>query len=153
MPKKIFLIDDRSEKYFAIRDFLDVNYEDYVFLWAKNYRQAQNILLNDNFDIIILDMSFERHGATSEESTFNGLAGLHVLQFMWRSRIKVPVIICTTHSNFSDPDFGALKGLQELENYVKKYFRTELLGCVLMHADMERWHDKLGEILDNANIK
>ncbi|MEJ6404783.1 hypothetical protein [Yoonia sp. 2307UL14-13] len=97
-------------------------------------------------------MSFEIHGAASEELTFNGLAGLHVLQFMWRSKIEIPTIICTSHENYSDPRFGTINGLDELTAYVHRVFGPTVLGCVLMTADEQAWNNDLTRLLEDAPI-
>ena len=102
--------------------------------------------------ILILDMSFERHGATSEDVTFNGLAGLHVLQFLWIENIKVPTIIVTTHDKYSDPDFGEIFGLVALKEYIHENFGDAVLDCLLMGPEEEIWHEQLVKAIENAKI-
>lgn len=152
MARKVVLIDDQPEKNAAINRFFENNYPDDKVTWFKNFRQSQNNLLVYDFDLLILDMSFEVHGAVSEDLAFNGLAGLHVLQFMWISEIELPTIIFTSHDNYSDPDFGEIKGIEELNNHTKRIFGDLVLGCVKMSLDENEWNNKLKEIIDDARI-
>lgn len=150
--KNVLIVDDKHEKYVAIRRFAKDNYPDWSLEWSRHFRQAQNNLRGSKFDLLLLDMSFEIHGAASEDLTFNGLAGLHVLQFMWRSKIVIPTIICTSHENYSDPDFGTIHGIENLTKYVQEVFGPSLIGCVLMTADDVIWKRDLGEMIENATI-
>ncbi|MCP4385551.1 MAG: response regulator [Hyphomicrobiales bacterium] len=151
MTRKVLLIDDQRAKSEGIKRFFKEIYPSDDVKWTKNFRQAQNNLRHGGYDLVILDMSFEVHGATSEDMRFNGLAGLHVLQFMWRSKIKVPTIICTSHVNYSDPDFGKIRGLDGLKKYVR-VFGSVVIGCVLMEADEKIWHREMNRIIKDAGI-
>ena len=152
LNKRILVVDDKKEKYFAVRRFFSSEYPKWNIEWSKHFRQAQNNLLATKFDLLILDMSFEIHGAASEDLTFNGLAGLHVLQFMWRTKISIPTVICTSHENYSDPDFGMINGIQDLTKYVQSVFGPSVLGCVLMTADEYTWTNDLKKVINNAAI-
>lgn len=152
MSKRVLLVDDKREKFIAIRRFLHSKHPDWNLEWSRHFRQAQNNLRTARFDLLLLDMSFEVHGATSENLTFNGLAGLHVLQFMWRSKIDIPTVICTSHENYSDPDFGVIQGIENLTAYVQAVFGPRVLGCVLMTADEKTWNSDLERVIDHASI-
>ena len=153
MTIEILFIDDQAPKYDRIRTYFAKYQKDVTIEWAKNFRFAQNNLQKRVFDLIILDMSFPVHGATSEDTTFEGLAGLHVLQFMWRARIKTPVIICTSHVEYSDPHFGRISGLDALKAYTSETFGDVVVDCVLMGADDAVWHRAFTEALKNAHVE
>lgn len=150
MAKNVVIIDDQKAKWDGISDFFYRYYPSYNLSWIKYFRQAQNRFGQEHFDLLILDMTFPVHGAIAEDLGFNGLAGLHVLQFMWRSKLKIPTIICTSHENYSDPDFGLIKGVAELDRYVHDVFGNVVLGCVLMDPDENVWHREMKLMVDRA---
>lgn len=152
MAKDILLVDDQLKKYQEISSFFQINRSECNIEWVRNFRVAQNNILKRSFDLILLDMSFPVHGATSEDTTFEGLAGLHVLQFMWRTGIKTPVIICTSHVEYSDPTFGKLSGLDSLKRYTSETFGSVVADCVLLGSDSTVWHKALSEALIHAQI-
>ena len=152
MGRRVVLIDDTVEKHDAIQHFFRREFPDDKLTWFKNFRQSQNNLTYYDYDLLLLDMSFERHGATSEDVTFNGLAGLHVLQFLWIENIALPTIILTTHDNFSDPDFGVIEGIDALKDHIRKIFGDVVLDCLSMGPDMHVWESALLEIIKNAKI-
>ena len=144
------LIDDQQAKWDGVSKFFGEHYPHDGLTWIKNFRQAQNQLTQIHYDLLILDMTFEVHGSVAEDLRFNGLAGLHVLQFMWRSKLKIPTIICTSHENYSDPDFGIIRGVAELDRYVRQVFGDVVLGCVLMVPDEDVWHREMKSMVDRA---
>lgn len=152
MSRKVVLIDDTVEKYNAISEFFASYFPSDELSWFKNFRQSQNNLFYFDYDLLILDMSFERHGATSEDVTFNGLAGLHVLQFLWVQNITLPTVILTTHDKYSDPDFGEIVGLDALKEYIRENFGDVVLDCLSMGPDEKIWHDELAELISYAKI-
>ncbi|SIT77155.1 hypothetical protein SAMN05421665_0509 [Yoonia rosea] len=152
MSAKVVVIDDTSEKYTAILDFFERYFPTYEVSWFKNFRQSQNNLLYFDYDLLILDMSFERHGATSEDVAFNGLAGLHVLQFLWVENISLPTVILTTHDRYTDPDFGEIVGLDALKGYIHENFGDVVMECLSLGPDEKIWHEQLAEVIINAEI-
>jgi len=146
------LIDDLPEKKAAVQRFIEKYYPNDELTWFKNFRQAQNNLLVYTFDLLLLDMSFEVHGAVAEDLAFNGLAGLHVLQFMWASEIEIPTVILTSHENYSDPDFGVLRGIDALRNHAREVFGETVIDVVKLVPDEAIWNAQLKEILENAGI-
>ena len=149
-PESILVVDDQLAKYEALQQFASSFYSAAAVTWIKNYRQAQSNLLSFRHDLLILDMSFEVHGASSEDMSLDGLAGIHVLQFMWRSRIRTPTVICTSHLAYSDPNFGQIEGIGGLRSYMRSYFSDTVLGCIWMGADVAAWQGELKEIVDHA---
>ncbi len=153
MLKKVLIIDDQFKKFTDLDRYFAAHHTGVKREWARNFRAAQNTLQKRSFDLILLDMSFPVHGATSEDTAFEGLAGLHVLQFLWRSRIKTPVIICTSHMEYSDPTFGKIVGLESLKNHVAKTFGDAVIDCILIGADETVWHAALRKALTDAQLQ
>jgi hypothetical protein len=152
MGRKVVLIDDTFEKHNAMRHFFQREFPEDELTWFKNFRQSQNNFTYFDYDLLLLDMSFEGHGATSEDVTFNGLAGLHVLKFLWVESIVLPTIILTTHDNFSVPDFGVIEEIDALKIHIQKIFGDDVLDCLSMGADNYVWESALLEIIKKAKI-
>lgn len=147
---KILLVDDQLPKYFAIDGFLKTHFPEFTLEWVKSFSTARVNIRSGKFDLILLDMSFEVHATVIEEANFAGLAGLHILQFMRRARINTPVIVCTAHVRYSDPDFQTLEGVEELEKYINDVFGPICKGCVYLGAEEKIWAKKLKRLITNA---
>lgn len=152
MLSNVLIIDDQIKKYNELQRYFSDHRKEVKTEWARNFRSAQNTLQRRSFDLIVLDMSFPVHGATSEDTAFEGLAGLHVLQFLWRSRIRTKVVICTSHMEYSDPTFGRIIGLDSLKDHVARTFGDTVIDCVLIGADESIWHAALGKALTDAQF-
>ncbi len=149
-PLSVLIVDDQLAKYEALQSFFAVFSPATSVTWIKNYRQAQANLSSLTHDLVVLDMSFEVHGASTEDMSLDGLAGIHVLQFMWRSRIKVPTVICTSHLSYADPNFGRIDGIEELRTFLASYFSDVVIGCVWMGPESTVWQSELKEIIWNG---
>lgn len=143
----ILIVDDRKEKYGALKAFLEESYPTSKIDWAKNFHAAKVNLRDKSYGWVMLDMSFDRHRTVMEESNFAGLAGLHVLQFMKRARVEGNVIVCTSHTKYSDPDFGVIDGIDALNRYVSNHFREICRGCIYMGADPSEWQASLRRLI------
>lgn len=143
----ILIVDDRKEKYGALKAFLEESYPRSKIDWAKNFHAAKVSLRDKSYGWVMLDMSFDRHRTVMEESNFAGLAGLHVLQFMKRARVEGNVIVCTSHTKYSDPDFGVIDGIDALNRYVSSHFKDICRGCIYMGADPSEWQVSLRRLI------
>lgn len=111
IAKKIFLVDDDEELRAALASQLDM-YEEYETSGADSGTAALNILKEQNFDIIILDVGLP------------DLDGREVCRMIRRIGVKIPIIMLTG----ADTDADTILGLDAGANdYITKPFRFEVL--------------------------
>src|SRR5699024_3625437 len=119
--KKILIVED-EEKLSRLLE-LELNYENYETEIASNGQDALLLLLNNDYDLVLLDIMIPE------------LSGLEVLRRLRRQHITTPVILLTArdevHDKVSGLDLGA-------NDYVTKPFQIEeLLARIRAHLRME----------------
>ena len=145
---KVLIIDDLIKKYRLIQrvfNKIDANAE---YVHCRTSNSARAILKSYSFDLIFLDMSFNTNDNPSENAAWEGLAGLRVLQMIYRLRIKTKVIIFTAHSSdYKDPYNSEINTLDDLNKHVAKYFPEICLGCIYSKQSEESLVRKIRTLL------
>lgn len=118
---RILVVDDESSiRLLYSHELTDEGYE---ITTASSAAEAVEALLNDEFDLILLDIKLKNE------------SGLDLLQRIVKERHNLPVILCTAFSCYKD-DFSAWLAdgyvvksadLQELKNEVKKVLEKKAL--------------------------
>lgn len=147
LPRKILVIDDQEAKFELLKKVIRSILPFAEFEHVRHLRAAIPQLESYEWHLVILDMSFGVNDAPSEASGFVELAGLQVLQHMDRADLKVPVIIYTAHTNFSNPPRGNIVGIDALESWVKKYFDDIFFGCVYSKDTEEKQAAKFSNLM------
>jgi len=110
--KKILVVDDEKDIRNNIKAILDD--EDYLTLTAEDSDEALELINNNNFDLIILDVWLS-------DSTHDGIELLKIIK---TSHNDLPVVIISGHGNI-DMAVDAIKvGAQE---FIEKPFSSERL--------------------------
>ncbi len=111
---RILVVDDESSIRLLYSE--ELTEEGYEVVTAGNATEAGEKLLNDTFDLIVLDIKLKNE------------SGLDLLQKIVNERHNMPVILCTAFSCYKD-DFSAWLAdsyvvksgdLQELKDEIKK---------------------------------
>ena len=152
---RVLIVDDQRMKIEQAKRILVSIFPDAEYRSGKNFQRAISMLEGYAWDLVILDMSFSINDDPSDYAGFEGLAGVQVLQYLFRSDIKTKVIIFSAHTQFEDPylSVGSLEDLQEL---VLEYFEELCLGCVyskLPDAELEVVFRELTEGIEGINEK
>jgi len=148
-PRKILVIDDQTPKFDQVKNLLSDLFPLSTFRHLKNFQYAVSQLAQSEFDLVVLDMSFNVNYNPSESVGFENLAGLRILQHMFRRNIKIPVIIFTAHSEFSDPGIHSIKGMDELRRYVEEFFPGLCLGCIYSKERPDQIREQFRAIIEN----
>lgn len=144
-PMSVLIIEDQIIKYFQVKVLLEEQLAVEI-TWCKDLLGAKRVLAVEEFNWILLDMSFgDIH--SSHIGGFAGLEGIHVLQYIYRKRISTPVIICTTHTTFNDPDFGKFDNLEDLSTHVFSVFPDNVRLCIGVKANSNHWQQQILEQL------
>lgn len=145
---KILLVEDDEHKKEIIKEYLISSINPLILTEKSSYHSALEAVINNEFDLIILDMSmpisdFSDDNYDYEPDTF---AGRELLDQMQIRKINVPVIIVTQFDIF---DVGN-------SNMTLKQLELELLGtfknfkkAIFYRSDIETWKK---EISNSINI-
>jgi len=127
---RILVVDDQKSKYKQLRPIVKSIFPKCRIKHSITFLRAIANLENELWDLVFLDMSFDVNDQPSEDVGFEGLAGLQVLQHLYRIDSSTKVIIFTAHNGFEDPFHDKIEGLDELRKHVKLYFDGLCLGCI-----------------------
>lgn len=142
MIKKILLVDDDDYKSSNIISFLkeqpkyDIQIENALNPGLKR-------LINDAFDLILLDMSMPTFKA-QESDNFNSFGGLDFLNEMKRKRNHTPVIIITQYELFGE---GASRKTSKTIDFECKEQFDNYRGIVIYSATDDSWKEILLNII------
>jgi len=147
----ILIIEDQEIKRNEIRDLTESVFGDNCTIQCvADYRPAMASIAFMDLDLILLDMSFETIKGTDDESGFQSLAGLQVLQHMRRLNKQVPVVIITSHTEFNDSNSLSFKCISELDEHIKQIFNEFYKGTVLYKQNSNEWTTEVKRIFSNV---
>lgn len=148
---KILIIEDQEIKRNEIKALAESIFDDNCKTQCiADYRPAMASIAFMDWDLILLDMSFETMKGTDDESGFQSLAGLQVLQHMRRLNKNIPVVIITSHTEFNDSNSLSFKGIRELDEHIKQTFDEFYKGTVLYKQNSNEWKIEVRRILSNV---
>lgn len=89
---------------------------------VRSITDAFRLVGEQRWNLIILDMTFQVDRSAGFESGRQATAGIELLQFMARRRLRTPVIVATQHISFSSPEIGEIDGIDALDELLKDAF-------------------------------
>lgn len=117
---KILIVEDIPSKQTAIENALSsLNGNCHA---VRSITQAFRLVGEQSWDLIILDMTFQVDRSAGFESGRQATAGIELLQFMARRRLRTPVIVATQHVSFSSPEIGEIDGIAALHELLTEAF-------------------------------
>lgn len=140
---RILVVDDQKSKYRQIRPIIDSIFPDSRIRHCKTFISAISNLERASWDLVFLDMSFDVNESPTEEAGFEGLAGLQILQHLYRANLQTKVIIFTAHNSFEDPFHERIEGLDALNQHVQEYFQDLCLGCIYSKTNEKEIEDNI----------
>lgn len=141
---RVLLIEDNEHKKNLIFNFVNDEFPQIELGLKKSYNSGlRELITNDNYSLILLDMSLPNYdiGAGESGGDFESLAGEYLLNEMYRRDINIKVVIVTMYPNYVDEEFNS--GLREnFPNY---------LGVIYFNLnDLESWKTELRIILKST---
>jgi CheY-like chemotaxis protein len=138
--REVLIIEDNVLKEVRMRSVLGV-LPNMNFTVCRSIKAAYPLLEAQDWDLILLDMSFQAVDSGSETKK-RPLAGRQILQFMRARALTRPVIVVTQNMIFSD---GAtiVESITELDVKLKKYFGEIYQSTVFIDLATDTWHRKL----------
>lgn len=137
----VFIVEDNGSKLQEIRAALrhEISGEP---LTTSSIANAYRVMANADFDLVILDMTFEvssELGSVAKES----LAGIELLQYMGRMGLSVPVIVATQHTTFYTPELPGIDSIEKLDELLKELFPANYFTTVHVDLAGEVWKTEL----------
>ncbi|PQZ77361.1 MULTISPECIES: response regulator [unclassified Brevundimonas] len=146
---QVLIVEDNLTKQQEIINALPPAFRDGV-LPTPSIAAAYRSVANKRFDLVILDMTFqisnEGGGAIAKES----LAGVEVLQYMSRMRIRTPVIVATQHTNFHTVELPGIDSIEKLDELLRDLFPENYVTTVHVDLSGEDWKQQLVSAAENA---
>lgn len=146
---KILVIEDDDNKYEPIKDaLLEIYNIDLSIQQRRSYQSGLELLYNESFDLLILDMSIPSFDITHSDDGGDTLdrGGEYILEEMDREGIIIKSIIITQYE-----DFGGVS-LTEIDETLKEEFKNSYLGCISYNTRYESWRIELEEMLKENEL-
>lgn len=137
----ILIVEDTESKLNNIIDLV----EDMEFSYsiAKSYQSAYQMIANQTFDWIILDMTLPE--SDEVKSPLITLAGLDLIEQMDFDELCIPTVILTGYDRFGRYD--DFVGLKELRNELNEDFPNIVKEVIYYNGYSEDWKTTIKLIL------
>lgn len=111
---RVLIVEDNRNKLKQIRDLLEKKYADCEIVEAYAFNSGVKKVLENNWDLVILDMSLPTYNITYTESGGDKkpIAGKNIMKRMLNRKIYTPVVVITQFETFDD-DKISLETLNE----------------------------------------
>lgn len=139
---KLLIIEDDINKQNAICSFIvQRTYFDYDT--RSSYHSGLRTLLNEKYDLLLLDMSMPVYDFTAQETGGRplALAGRDILFQLRRRKSALKVIIVTQYERFDG------LSLDDLNSDLKNEFPGNYLASVYYSITQDTWQDELETLL------
>ena len=140
---KVLLIEDNQHKIKQIQTFIENIFPEIELDLKMSYNSGlRELLKNQNYSLILLDMSLPNYDIVQGESggDFEKYAGKYLLNEMYRREINSKVLIITMYPNYVDDEFSS-----ELKDNFPNY-----LGVIYFNInESDGWKNEITPILKN----
>lgn len=146
---KVLLIEDNENKRQKIRSFLTTSLKAVIIDEAKSYRSGLEQILNQKYDVILLDMSMPLFDITKDDPhpEHDTFAGKEILMQMDLRDIVCPVVVLTQFNVF---DVGKHKiDLKSLNQDLMNSYPEIYKGSVFYSTTQNIWGRELIHLLQS----
>lgn len=145
---RILIVEDNNNKLKQIRDLIEKKYHSCEVIEAYAFNSGIKRVFEDNWDLVILDMSLPTYDITYTESGGDKkpVAGKNIMKRMINRKIHSPVVIITQFETFDDDKIS----LETLNREFKEYFSQIWKGTVYYGND--EWSLEFEVLLDKLNL-
>ncbi len=139
----VLIIEDDVNKLKAIVDFLSDYNSSMERTCRSSYQSGMRTLLNEKFDLLLLDMSMPIYDVANRKTggRLLALAGRNILFQLRRRNILLPVIIITQYE-----DFDGLSSA-DLDRELQREFPQLYRGFVYYGITQDSWKERLSTML------
>jgi CheY-like chemotaxis protein len=143
----ILLVEDDENKRNSILTFIQKTIPNAKVGIALSYRSAVDMIVNQEWGFLLLDMALPTYDITDNEDGFQteAFAGNRILHEMKRRGINIPTVIITQFETLGE---GAeRKSLPELQKMLADNFPAIYRGTIFYSPGESSWMPKLVEYL------
>lgn len=141
--RKILIVDDDNYKRNNIISLLQNMSEDFVIKDEKALNPGLCKLSEENFDIVLLDMSLPMFDL-SESKNFESFGGLTFLEEMKRTNTNIPTIIITQYEIFGEG--SSQRTSDDINKMCKEKFQN-YKGLIVYSSSNSDWKEVLVKML------
>jgi CheY-like chemotaxis protein len=138
----VLIVEDNAEKSKAIETIIRSQFTGRID-FAQTISSAYSQLEHHNWDLVILDMTFQVSQGLGQAVRKEALAGLEILQFMTSKNLSYPVIVATQHSSFSQVGLISLSSVEELHSLLSETFPEIYRETITVDLTTNEWHAAL----------
>lgn len=144
---RLIIIEDDLNKATEISNYIKNNYNDIDIIVKRSYRNGLKEVIENDYDLILLDMSLPTYDITVDEpgGSFRHFAGRDILKEIKRRNIHTKVVVVTQFEILGEGNnqitYKELD-MQLLENYNENYF-----GLIYYNAGISDWMNALDNII------
>ena len=151
---KILIVEDDYDKKKYVTGYLyEILGNETIIVEKESLRSGlMELILDQDFDFIILDMSLPNFDISEEEpggGTPESFAGKEFMEQMNLREIFCPVIILTQYSSF---ERGRVS-LEELRTEFETNYGNFYFGTVYYNALTDTWKNELAEMIRTRSFK
>lgn len=139
--RHVLIIEDNTLKEARMRDVLRP-IPQIEFTVCRSIKAAYPLLELQQWDLILLDMSFQVNQDSGTEIKKKPLAGRQILQFMRARNLARPVIVVTQHASFFEGP-TSIESISDLDVKLRKYFPGIYQSTVYVDLASDGWHQEL----------
>jgi DNA-binding NarL/FixJ family response regulator len=143
----IIIIEDNEFKRKKLYDFL-IDLESIKTIdTAFSYSSGLNKCLNNNYDLLILDMSMPTYDKSTLETggRFRTYGGKEILRQLKRKNKSKPFIVVSQYPKFSENE--ETLSLEEIGNSLFELFPIDYLGLVFYDTSSAVWKSELEKLI------
>lgn len=139
---RILVIEDDENKLNQVTEILR-SIKDVHIISKRSYQSGLKAVIEDGFDLIVLDMSMPTFDKSSSESggRFRKFAGKEILAEIKRRKIHVKAILVTGFDTFGEG--STFITLKEMNSILLNNFSDIYLGSIFYNASETNWTEEL----------
>jgi len=144
---KMLIVEDDEKKRNQLEKFILLMFPECTVSIAKSYNSAVKAIVNNKYDIILLDMTMVTFdiGKDEDGGRPQAYAGREVLRQMDRRNIKTPVVVITQFNNFGEGKDSLT--LDELNASLKRNHTDNYIGAIYYSNINDNWKTQLIETI------
>lgn len=145
----ILIVEDEIPKLRHLKEFIEANFPNENLTISRSYNSALEIIEDDEFDVILLDMSIPTYDIDEEEpgGRPQGFGGVEILRFMSAEGIVAKVVVITGYDAFEKGDVSL--GVDELRASIENEFPELFSKMIYFNTTYDDWKSELSEYLSS----
>lgn len=145
---RVLIVEDNNNKLKQIRNLIENKYADCQVVEAYSFNSGVKRVFENNWDLVILDMSLPTYDITHTESGGDKkpVAGKNIMKRMLNRKINSPVVIITQFETFDDDKIS----LDTLNKEFNEFYNQIWKGTIYYGND--EWKLVFKKLLDKLSL-